>query len=177
MSAQNLLFSNLPVSSLGLYDSTTQTIQTINSDASGNINLNASGNINTNSNVIVGNTLQTTGGIGNGSGSITTYNVTAGGSVSSYNLNATNNVTSPNMKVTGTIDVANIVNSNSFQGGTGYFSYGCTAAWSALTNLSTVPTAGTTAQIFFYDGGLYFYSPVNTTYYQFNPVALSGPPS
>ena len=90
MSAQNLLFSNLPVSSLGLYDSTTQTIQTINSDASGNINLNASGNINTNSNVIVGNTLQTTGGIGNGSGSITTYNVTAGGSVSSYNLNATN---------------------------------------------------------------------------------------
>jgi hypothetical protein len=53
MYAQNLLFSTLPVSNLGLYDSTTQTIQTINSDASGNINLN--------SNVIVGNTLQTTG--------------------------------------------------------------------------------------------------------------------
>ena len=121
MSAQNLLFSSLPVSNLGLYDSTTQTIQTINSDASGNINLN--------SNVIVGNTLQTTGGIGNGSGTITTYNVTAGGSVSAYNLTATNNVASPNMAVTGTIDVANIVNSNSFTGGTGYFSYGCTAAW------------------------------------------------
>ena len=177
MSAQNLLFSNLPVSSLGLYDSTTQTIQTINSDASGNINLNASGNINTNSNVIVGNTLQTTGGIGNGSGSITTYNVTAGGSVSSYNLTATNNVSSPNMAVTGTIDVANIVNSNSFQGGTGYFSYGCTAGWSALTNLSSPPTAGTTGQIFFCDGFLYFYNPTNSTYYSLNMTQLSGPPS
>ncbi len=113
MSAQNLLFSSLPVSNLGLYDSTTQTIQTINSDASGNINLN--------SNVIVGNTLQTTGGISNGSGAITTYNVTAGGSVSAYNLTATNNVQYPNMAVTGTMDVANIVNSNSFTGGTGFF--------------------------------------------------------
>ncbi len=45
MSAQNLLFSNLPVSNLGLYDSTTQTIQTINSDASGNINLNSNTNV------------------------------------------------------------------------------------------------------------------------------------
>ena len=167
MSAQNLLFSNLPVSSLGLYDSTTQTIQTINTDASGNINLN--------SNVVVGNTLQTKGGEGNESGTITTYNVTAGGSVSAYNLTATNNVQSPNMAVTGTIDVANIVNSNSFTGGTGYFSYGCTAGWSALTNLSSVPTAGSTGQIFFYDGGLYFYNPTNTTYYQFQLTA-SGPP-
>ena len=177
MSAQNLLFSNLPVSSLGLYDSTTQTIQTINSDASGNINLNASGNINTNSNVIVGNTLQTTGGIGNTSGSITTYNVTAGNLVSAYNLNATNNVTSPNMAVTGTIDAANIVNSNSFQGGTGSFSLGCTAAWSALTNLSTVPTAGTTGQIFFFDGILYFYNPVYNNYSQINCTTGSGPPT
>ena len=98
MSAQNLLFSNLPVSTLGLYDSTTQTIQTINSDSSGNINLN--------SNVIVGNTLQTSGGTGNGSGSITTYNVNAGGSVSSYNLTATNNVSTPNMSLTGTLKAA-----------------------------------------------------------------------
>jgi hypothetical protein len=170
MSAQNLLFSSLPVSNLGLYDSTTQTIQTINSDASGNINLN--------SNVIVGNTLQTTGGIGNGSGTNTTYNVNAGGSVSAYNLTATNNVASPNMAVTGTIDVANIVNSNSFQGGTGFFSLGCTAAWSALTNLSSVPTAGSTGQIFFYDGGLYFYNPAETTYFQFTGMTeLTGPPS
>ena len=48
MSAQNLLFSNLPVSTLGLYDSTTQTIQTINSDSSGNINLNSNTNVNGN---------------------------------------------------------------------------------------------------------------------------------
>jgi len=169
MSAQNLLFSSLPVSNLGLYDSTTQTIQTINSDASGNINLN--------SNVIVGNTLQTTGGIGNGSGTITTYDVTAGGSVSAYNLTATNNVASPNMAVTGTIDVANIVNSNSFTGGTGYFSYGCTAGWSALTNLSSVPTTGSTGQIFFMDGNLYFYNPVDNNYASINCTALSGPPS
>ena len=169
MSAQNLLFSSLPVSNLGLYDSTTQTIQTINSDASGNINLN--------SNVIVGNTLQTTGGIGNGSGTITTYNVTAGGSVSAYNLTATNNVQSPNMAVTGTIDVANIVNSNSFAGVTGSFQFGCTAGWSALTNLSSVPTTGSTGQIFFCDGYLYFYNPTNSTYYSFNTTPLSGPPS
>ena len=172
MSAQNLLFSSLPVSNLGLYDSTTQTIQTINSDASGNINLN--------SNVIVGNTLQTTGGIGNGSGTITTYNVTAGGTVSAYNLTATNNVQSPNMAVTGTIDVANIVNSNSFSGSTGSFSYGCTAGWLALTNLSSLTnvTAGSTGQIFFYNGGLYFYNPAETTYFQFTGLTeLTGPPS
>jgi len=48
MSAQNLLFSNLPVSTLGLYDSTSQTIQTINSDSSGNINLNSNTNVNGN---------------------------------------------------------------------------------------------------------------------------------
>jgi hypothetical protein len=79
------------------------------------------------------------------------------------------------MAVTGTIDVANIVNSNSFSGGTGFFSLGCTAAWSALTNLSTAPTAGSTGQIFLYDGTLYFYNPTNTTYYQFQFTA-SGPP-
>ncbi len=114
--------------------------------------------------------------LGNGSGTITTYNVTAGGSVSAYNLTATNNVTIPNMAVTGTIDVANIVNSNSFTGGTGFFSYGCTAAWSALTNLSSVPTAGSTGQIFFYDGGLYFYNPVANNYASINCTALTGPP-
>ena len=135
MSAQNLLFSNLPVSNLGLYDSTTQTIQTINSDSSGNINLN--------SNVIVGNTLQTTGGVGNGSGSITTYNVTAGGSVSTYNLAASNNVST------------SVV---------------------SLNNLSSVPSAGTNAQIFFYNGGLYVYNPTNTNYYVFDTTQLSGPP-
>ena len=146
MSAQNLLFSNLPVSSLGLYDSTTQAIQTINSDASGNINLN--------SNVNVGNTLQTTGGAQNTSGTITTYDVNCGGSVSAYNIYAENYMS--------TLDFA---------------STSCTANVLGLNDLSSVPTAGTTGQIFFYDGGLYFYNPVNTTYYQFNPVQLSGPPS
>ena len=151
MSAQNLLFSNLPVSSLGLYDSTTQTIQTINSDASGNINLNATGSVNA-----------------------TNLNAT---NLTAYDITVTNDFTTPNMSLTGTLDVANIVNSNSFQGGTGFFSYGCTAAWSSLTNLSSVPTTATTGQIFFYNGGLYFYNPTNTTYYQFNPTPLSGPPS
>ena len=151
MSAQNLLFSNLPVSSLGLYDTTTQTIQTINSDASGNINLNATGSVNA-----------------------TNLNAT---NLTAYDITVTNDFTTPNMSLTGTLDVANIVNSNSFQGGTGYFSYGCTAGWSALTNLSSPPTAGTTGQIFFCDGGLYFYNPTNTTYYQFNTTPLSGPPS
>ena len=146
MSAQNLLFSNLPVSSLGLYDSTTQAIQTINSDASGNINLN--------SNVNVGNTLQTTGGVENTSGTISTYNVNAGGSVSAYNLYAENYMS--------TLDFA---------------STSCTANVLGLNDLSTVPTAGTTGQIFFYDGGLYFYNPSAGNYASINCTTLSGPPS
>ena len=151
MSAQNLLFSNFPVSTLGLYDSTTQTIQTINSDSSGNINLNASGSV-------VADNLYAT-------------NLTA------YDISVTNDFTTTNMSITGALDVANIVNSNSFQGGTGSFSYGCTAAWSALTNLSSVPTAGSTGQIFFMDGTLYFYNPVDNNYASINCTALSGPPS
>ena len=151
MSAQNLLFSNLPVSNLGLYDSTTQTIQTINSDSSGNINLNATGSV-------VANNLNAT-------------NLTA------YDITVTNDFTTPNMSLTGTLDVANIVNSNSFQGGTGYFSYGCTAGWSALTNLSSVPATATTGQIFFYNGGLYFYNPSANNYASIDCTTLSGPPS
>jgi hypothetical protein len=151
MSAQNLLFSNLPVSNLGLYDSTTQTLQTINSDSSGNINLNASGSV-------VANKLYAT-------------NLTA------YDISVSNNFTTTNMSLTGTLDVANIVNSNSFQGGTGYFSYGCTAGWSALTNLSSPPTTGTTGQIFFCNGYLYFYNSTNSTYYSISATPLSGPPS
>jgi hypothetical protein len=151
MSAQNLLFSSLPVSNLGLYDSTTQTIQTINSDSSGNINLNATGSVNA-----------------------TNLNAT---NLTAYDITVTNDFTTPNMSLTGTLDVANIVNSNSFQGGTGYFSYGCTAGWSALTNLSSLPTTGTTGQIIFLNGFLYFYNPTNSTYYSISATPLSSPPS
>ena len=147
MSAQNLLFSNLPVSSLGLYNSTSQTIQTINSDSNGNINLN--------SNVIVGNTLQTAGGGSNGSGSITTYNVNAGGSINAYNISASND-----------LNVS----------GTGYFSDSCTAGSLGLTNLSSLPTTGTTGQIIFLNGYLYFYNPTNSTYYSITATPLSSPP-
>ena len=170
MSAQNLLFSNLPVSSLGLYDTTTQTIQTINSDSSGNINLN--------SNVIVGNTLQTAGGIGNGSGTITTYNVNAGGSVSAYNISASNNVSTPNMSVTGTLNAANIVNSNSFTGGSADFSGTCNAQVLALDSLSTsnpVPTSTGQGQLFLYGGVLYFYNPSLNGYYTINVTLASAP--
>ena len=170
MSAQNLLFSNLPVSSLGLYDTTTQTIQTINSDASGNINLN--------SNVIVGNTLQTSGGTGNGSGSITTYNVNAGGSVSSYNLTATNNVSTPNMSLTGTLNAANIVNSNSFQGSSANFSNTCNANVLALNSIpytGTPPAATGQGQLFLYNGGLYFYNPTSSSYYLITMNETSAP--
>jgi hypothetical protein len=150
MSAQNLLFSNLPVSSLGLYDSTTQTIQTINSDSSGNINLNATGSVNA-------------------------TNINATTSVSSFNLSATNNITSPNMTLAGTLNAANIINSNSFQGGTGSFSNSCTANVLAFPNLtsSTVPAKGTNGQIFLADGALYFYNPTNNSYYTINTTFSS----
>ena len=139
MSAQNLLFSNLPVSSLGLYDSTTQAIQTINSDASGNINLN--------SNVNVGNTLQTTGGVENISGTISTYNVNAGGSVSAPNIYAKTYMSTPD-----------------------FASTSCTANVLGLNNLTstTLPPTGTNGQIFFSDGTLYFYNPTNNSYYTIN---------
>ena len=139
MSAQNLLFSNLPVSSLGLYDSTTQAIQTINSDASGNINLN--------SNVNVGNTLQTTGGAQNIMGTITTYDVNCGGSVSAYNIYAENYMSTPDFASTSC--TTNVLGLNN------------------LTS-TTLPPTGTNGQIFFADGTLYFYNPTNNSYYTIN---------
>ena len=152
MSAQNLLFSNLPVSSLGLYDSTTQTIQTINSDASGNINLNATGSVNA-----------------------TNLNAT---NLTAYDITVTNDFTTPNMSLTGTLDVANIVNSNSFQGSSANFSNTCNANVLALNSIpytGTPPAATGQGQLFLYNGGLYFYNPTSSSYYLITMNETSAP--
>ena len=144
MSAQNLLFSSLPVSNLGLYDSTTQTIQTINSDSSGNINLNSNSNVNGNL-TVSGNS--SVSGDANIYGSSTVYNdllvndtVTCGTIACGTSTFGT--------CATGTIAVTNSI---------------------SLSNLGSTPAIPPGAgQIFLDNGTLYFFNPVNTTYYTFN---------
>lgn len=150
MSAQNLLFSNLPVSSLGLYDSTTQTIQTINSDASGNINLNSNSNVN-------GNLAVTE--------SMTVYNDLLVNESITCNTFACGTNTFGSC-ATGTLNVT-----QTLTGVSADFSATCNAQVLALDNLTTsnpFPAKSGQGQIVFYNGGLYFYNAANNTYYQFN---------